>query len=113
MKAKSVAHDFPVVCVVGIWGSRSRSSSITLKNGKSPEGGQLRYDLSDRPAKGVAMYRGKAVQEGVRIRLSKGMTWEKLAAMSPEEIREKDLFPAGFFPLPLGERGRGEGVVLG
>ena len=28
------------------------------------------------------------------------MTWEKLQAMSPEEIREKDAFPAGFFPLP-------------
>jgi len=60
-----------------------------------------RYDLSDRPAKGVTMSRGKAVQEGVRIKLFKGMTWENLAAMSPEEIREKDLFPAGFFPLPF------------
>src|SRR5450759_2937442 len=29
-----------------------------------------RYDLSDRPAKGVTMSRGKAVQEGVRIKLS-------------------------------------------
>jgi len=61
----------------------------------------LRYDLSNRPANGVTMSRGKAVQEGVRIKLSKGMTFEKLAAMSPEEIREKDLFPAGFFPLPF------------
>jgi cytochrome c peroxidase len=60
-----------------------------------------RYDLSDRPAKGVTMSRGKAVQEGVRIKLPKGMTWEALAAMSPEEIREKDLFPAGFLPLPF------------
>jgi cytochrome c peroxidase len=60
-----------------------------------------RYDLSDRPAKGVTMSRGKAVQEGVRIKLQKGMTWEKLAVMSPEEIREKDLFPAGLFPLPV------------
>jgi len=47
------------------------------------------------------MSRGKAVQEGVRIKLLKGMTWEKLAALSQEEIREKDLFPAGFFPLPF------------
>jgi cytochrome c peroxidase len=61
----------------------------------------LRYDLSNRPAKDVTMSRGKAVQEGVRIKLSKGMTLEKLAAMSSEEIREKDLFPAGFFPLPF------------
>src|SRR5450759_4462344 len=60
-----------------------------------------RYDLSDRPAKGVTMSRGKAVQEGVRVKLPKGTTWEKLAAMSPDEIRGKDLFPAGFFPLPF------------
>jgi hypothetical protein len=60
-----------------------------------------RYDLSDRPAKGVTMSRGKAVQEGVRVKLPKGTTWEKLAAMSPDEIRAKDLFPPGFFPLPF------------
>src|SRR5512132_1354820 len=59
-----------------------------------------RYDLGDRPAKGVTMSRGKPIQEGVRVKLAKGMTWEKLAATSPEEIKEKDLFPAGFFPLP-------------
>jgi cytochrome c peroxidase len=60
-----------------------------------------RYYLIDRPAAGVTMSRGKAVQEGVRIKLPKGMTWERLAAMSPEEIRKQDLFPAGFFPLPF------------
>ncbi|MGB2957705.1 MAG: cytochrome B6 [Bacteroidota bacterium] len=59
-----------------------------------------RYDLSNTPADGVTMSGGKAVQEGVRVKLSGGMTWDKLAAMSPEEIKEKDLFPAGFFPLP-------------
>ncbi|MBM3302816.1 MAG: cytochrome B6, partial [Deltaproteobacteria bacterium] len=40
---------------------------------------ESRYDLSDRPAKGVSMSRGKPVQEGVRSRLPDGMTWEKLA----------------------------------
>jgi cytochrome c peroxidase len=60
-----------------------------------------RYDLGNRPAQGVAMSRGKAVQEGVRVKPGKGMTWEKLAAMNPEEIREKDLLPPGFFPLPF------------
>ncbi|MGZ3580141.1 MAG: cytochrome B6, partial [Syntrophales bacterium] len=59
-----------------------------------------RYDLSNRPATGVTMSRGKPVQEGVRAKLPAGMTWERLAGMSPEEVREKDLFPAGFFPLP-------------
>jgi len=59
-----------------------------------------RYDLSDRPAKGVTMARGKPVQEGIRVKLPAGMTWEKLAAMTPEEIKEKGLWPAGFLPLP-------------
>lgn len=60
----------------------------------------VRYDLADRPAKGITMSRGKPIQEGIRVKPPKGMTWEKLAAMSPDEIQEKDLFPAGFFPLP-------------
>lgn len=59
-----------------------------------------RYDLTDQPAGGVTMSRGKAVQKGVRVKLPEGMTWEKLAAMSPAEIREKGLFPKGFLPLP-------------
>jgi cytochrome c peroxidase len=58
-----------------------------------------RYDLSDRPAAGVTMSRGKPVQEGVRAKLPAGMTWERLGAMTPEEIKEKDLFPPGFMPL--------------
>jgi cytochrome c peroxidase len=59
-----------------------------------------RYDLSNRPAAGVTMSRGKPVQDGARAKLPAGMTWERLAGMSPEEVREKGLFPAGFFPLP-------------
>jgi cytochrome c peroxidase len=59
-----------------------------------------RYDLSDRPASGVTMARGKAIQEGVRARLPQGMTWDKLGALSPEEIRNADAFPRGFLPLP-------------
>jgi cytochrome c peroxidase len=59
-----------------------------------------RYDLADRPSKTAKMSRGKPLQEGVRVKLPKGMTWEKLAEMSPEDIRDKDLFPAGFLPLP-------------
>jgi cytochrome c peroxidase len=61
---------------------------------------EKRYDLSNRPAPDVTMSRGKPVQEGVRARLPGGVTWESLAAMMPEEIREKALFPAGFLPLP-------------
>jgi len=59
-----------------------------------------RYDLSNRPAKGRTMTRGKPIQEGVRVKLRGGTTWEKLAQTSPEQIREQDLFPLGFMPLP-------------
>jgi cytochrome c peroxidase len=59
-----------------------------------------RYDLSDRPAAGVTMSRGKPVQDGVRVRLPAGATWEALATMTPGEIRDKGLYPAGFMPLP-------------
>jgi cytochrome c peroxidase len=59
-----------------------------------------RYDLSDRPARGVTMERGKPLQEGVRVKLPSGVTWEQLAAMSADEIRERGLWPKGFLPLP-------------
>ncbi|HHT9118525.1 MAG TPA: cytochrome B6, partial [Candidatus Hypogeohydataceae bacterium YC38] len=59
-----------------------------------------RYDLSERPSKEVTMSRGKPIQEGVRVKLPPGVTWDALSKMGPEEIREKDLFPAGFMPLP-------------
>ncbi|MDP1784041.1 MAG: hypothetical protein Q8K81_01300 [Sulfuricurvum sp.] len=59
-----------------------------------------RYDLSDRPSKTVKMSGGKPVQEGVRVKLPKGMDWDKLAAMDSDDIREKGLFPQGFMPLP-------------
>ena len=59
-----------------------------------------RYDLSNRPAEDLTMSRGKPVQEGIRVKLPAGMTWQKLATMSPAEIREKNLFPLGFLPLP-------------
>ncbi|QSQ17598.1 cytochrome B6 [Myxococcus landrumensis] len=59
-----------------------------------------RYDLSNRPAQGVTMSRGKPVQEGVRVKLPQGVTWASLAAMTPEAVREKGFFPGGFMPLP-------------
>jgi cytochrome c peroxidase len=70
-----------------------------------------RYDLSNQPAQGVTMSRGKAVQGGVRAKLPQGMTWEKLAGTSPEEIRDKNLFPKGFYPLPHPKQAEG-GMVF-
>jgi cytochrome c peroxidase len=60
-----------------------------------------RYDLSNRPVEGLMMSGGtKAVQEGVRVKLPQGVTWEQLAEMTPMDIKEKDLWPMGFYPLP-------------
>ncbi len=59
-----------------------------------------RYDLSDRPVAGASMSRGKAIQGGIRVKLPAGATWDALAKMTPDEIREKGVFPAGFMPLP-------------
>jgi cytochrome c peroxidase len=59
-----------------------------------------RYDLSDQPASGVTMSRGKPIQAGVRVKLPKGATWESLSRLSAQDIRTKGLFPAGFMPLP-------------
>ncbi len=59
-----------------------------------------RYDLTNRPAAGVTMDRTKPVQEGVRVKLVSGTTWDGLAGMTPEQIRDRNLFPPGFLPLP-------------
>jgi cytochrome c peroxidase len=59
-----------------------------------------RYDLVNRPAQGATMSRGKPLQEGVRVNLPADTTWDQLAAMSPADIREKGVFPKGFYPLP-------------
>lgn len=61
---------------------------------------QARYDLGDRPVRGVTMSRGKPVQGGVRVKLPAGVTWQQLAAMEPREIKQRKLWPAGFLPLP-------------
>jgi cytochrome c peroxidase len=59
-----------------------------------------RYDLANRAATGATMSRGKPLQEGVRVKLPAGTTWDQLAGMSPTEIRDRNLLPQGFFPLP-------------
>jgi cytochrome c peroxidase len=60
-----------------------------------------RYDLSDHPVPNAVMSGGrKPVQGGVRVKLPPGVTWESLAAMSPGEIRQRGLLPAGLMPLP-------------
>jgi len=61
---------------------------------------EQRYDLSDNPSDAMMAAGRKSVQQGVRVKLSEGITWPKLATMAPEEIKRDNLFPLGFRPLP-------------
>ncbi len=61
---------------------------------------EQRYDLSRKVHDTVTMTRGKPVPVGPTARLADGMTWDKLAALAPDEIRTQGLFPKGYLPLP-------------
>src|SRR6266705_2701438 len=59
---------------------------------------EARYNLARRVDENVRMTRGKPIPVGPTARLKSGVTWEQLGRMSPEEIRDKGLFP--YLPLP-------------
>jgi cytochrome c peroxidase len=61
---------------------------------------ESRYDLADQPSDVMMSGGRKAVQQGVRVRLPEGVTWESLADMSADEIKQQDALPHGFRPLP-------------
>lgn len=103
----SIAIALPIISVAQTPAVEDFSTLIKRLQAEKPKFAQRqqallaeRYDLANRPAKETAMSRGKPVQEGVRVKLPSGITWEKLAALSPEEVRAKQLWPAGFLPLP-------------
>jgi len=59
-----------------------------------------RYDLTPRLDPEATMTRGKPLPVGPTARLADDLTWEKLAAMSPDEIRQKGVFPYPALPHP-------------
>ena len=59
-----------------------------------------RYDLSCRSEKTMAMTKGKFQPIGPTVKLPSGASWEQLAQLTPEEIKSKGVFPAGFDRLP-------------
>jgi hypothetical protein len=48
-----------------------------------------RYDLANRPANYVTMSRGKPIQEGVRVTLPHGVTWETLEQVHADQLAER------------------------
>ncbi|MEO6825024.1 MAG: cytochrome B6 [Nitrosospira sp.] len=59
-----------------------------------------RYDLIPRLDREAKMSRGKPLAVGPTARLQTGTSWQKLAAMSPGEIKNKNLFPYPALPHP-------------
>jgi cytochrome c peroxidase len=64
-----------------------------------------RYDLTPRLDLAVKMARGKPLCVGPTARLQNGLTWDKLAAMRPEEIKRQGVFPYPSLPHPLQANG--------
>jgi len=61
---------------------------------------EQRYDLRNDVGSAMMSAGRKAVQRGVRVRLPENTSWDDLAAMTPAEIKARNLFPLGFRPLP-------------
>ena len=66
---------------------------------------ESRYDLTPHLDPNVKMTRGKPLAVGPTARLPRGMTWEKLAQMTPEAMRKAHAFPYPALPHPLQTQG--------
>jgi cytochrome c peroxidase len=72
---------------------------------------ESRYNLEPRLDPQATLSRGKPLVVGPTARLAQGVSWETLAAMSPEEIRRQDAFPYKALPHPAQGGGLG-GMVF-
>jgi cytochrome c peroxidase len=61
---------------------------------------ERRYHLTPRFDPGNSMSRGKPIAVGPTARLGSGHSWERLAQMTPEAIRQANLFPYPSLPHP-------------
>jgi cytochrome c peroxidase len=68
---------------------------------------ESRYILQPKLDPAAKMSRGKPLAVGPTARLPNGVDWQTLAAMSPEEIRQKDIFPYKALPHPAQGGGLG------
>src|SRR5271165_4495925 len=68
---------------------------------------ESRYNLEPRLDPTATMSRSKPLVVGPTARLPQGMDWDRLAAMSPAEIRRRDTFPYKALPHPAQGGGLG------
>jgi cytochrome c peroxidase len=68
---------------------------------------ESRFNLEPKRDPTATMSRGKPLVVGPTARLPQGMNWDILAAMSPAELRSKDVFPYKALPHPAQGGGLG------
>jgi cytochrome c peroxidase len=61
---------------------------------------ESRYNLQPRLDSAARMSRGKPLVVGPTARLANGLTWDRLAAMTPDDIRARKAFPYPALPHP-------------
>src|SRR5205814_10557955 len=66
---------------------------------------ESRYNLTPKFDPQAKMSRGKPLALGPTARLAQGVTWERLGAMRPEEIKQQNMFPYPSLPHPLHANG--------
>jgi cytochrome c peroxidase len=64
-----------------------------------------RYTLEPKLDPSATMSRGKPLPVGPTARLANGMTWERLATMTPDQIKQQGAFPYPALPHPLQTNG--------
>lgn len=62
---------------------------------------ERRYHLEPKLDPEAKMSRGKPLPIGPTARLPEGMTWDRLTELSPDEMRQRGLFPYPSLPHPL------------
>ncbi|MBF0217303.1 MAG: cytochrome B6 [Candidatus Omnitrophica bacterium] len=84
-----------------------KAGRMTVKAERAKEHMEMlnsRYDLSKRVREDVLMSGGKPVPLGPTARLA-GFTWDEIGNMTPDEIKEKGIFP--YKPLPFADQREG------
>ena len=66
---------------------------------------ERRYHLDPKLDPEAKMSRGKPLPVGPTARLAKGMTWDRLAELSTDEMKQQGLFPYPSLPHPLQSTG--------
>jgi len=84
-----------------------KAARLAVKTERAKEHSEMlnsRYTLPAKVSSNVKMSGGKPIPEGVTAKLN-GVTWDELDKLTPEQIKEKGVFP--YKPLPFADHAEG------